>query len=121
MAIDREKWLKRLEEMNNKKEDIKKHKKAEKILIAYENPKISIKWALFYRYVTKLDGFYSNTYIDELGFEIGILRNLIFNNQETFVSESRRFSEMGWIFEQGATLNNIPVVENLLKRENIIE
>ena len=118
MGIDREAWAKRILDIQDKTIE---YNKAEKVLIAFENPTIAIKWAVLYREVERLDGFYFKTYTDSEGYDIGMLRNLIFDDQETFVSECRRFIESGWVFEQGAYLNDRPVVESLLKREKIID
>lgn len=118
--VDKNKWLNKIQKIKSEK-NIIEYKKAEKILIGYENVKTSIKWALLYKHVKELNGFYFNEFIDEEGFSVGLLRNRIFNDRESFLNEVSKFINNGWIFEQGAYLNNVPVVENMLKREGLID
>lgn len=91
-------YLKMLREKAKPKRD-----KAEKIVIAYETPKISLKYVVLYREVDYLlaQNHYSKPiYVDEEGFLIGVFRERVYDDRQTFLNVVNEFLGAGWILEQ---------------------
>lgn len=91
-------YLKMLREKAKPKKD-----KAEKIVIGYESPRVSFKYVVLYRevdYLLAQNHYSKQIYVDEEGFLIGVFRERVYDDRETFVSVVKDFLGAGWILEQ---------------------
>lgn len=67
--------------------------------MGYKNPRQSLRTYVMVREVDDLNGFYHKQYVDDEGFTVGVLYELIYDDANVCRGEVEKYVKDGWTVE----------------------